>query len=186
MQSSQLNKALNIMRRTGDRLIIMDQETDEASVMMVLESYERLLNATQTVGGLSEEEMVEKINRDIALWRAYNESDSLNWYKGDFFGGRKSNKNYFDEEDCFGDTATLEKKDEMSNNNEVFDFENFSSESAYEDEDDEVFQNERIEDKPIDPNNENSWMEQKDRIVEEALNDVPADEDPQFYMEPIE
>ena len=82
MNQIQLNKLLRLVRRTGDRAIIPDHESDDLFVMMDSNSYEGMISHTKSVRGLSEEEMMEKINRDIALWRSHNQSERLDWYDG--------------------------------------------------------------------------------------------------------
>lgn len=50
MKSSQLNRVLNVIRHTGDRLVVMDAESEEVIVMMSLTDYENLLNHKKSVG----------------------------------------------------------------------------------------------------------------------------------------
>jgi len=75
MKNTQLNQVIRLVRRTGDRVVIMDNESEEVMVLLNMNSYEKLLSGTQMVEKLTEEELLEKINRDIAVWRAYNESE---------------------------------------------------------------------------------------------------------------
>ncbi len=100
MNSNQFSKLLLLIRRTGDRAVVPDSESDELFVVMDSGNYERLLSHTKSVRGLNENEMMEKINRDISLWRAQNNSDSLEWYEGSDDGYDRDNdlasdKNYF-------------------------------------------------------------------------------------------
>lgn len=143
MQSSQLDKAINIMRRTGGRLIIVDQGADEAIVMMSVDDYEKLLNSFQAISGLSEREMIEKINRDIALWRAHNESDTLKWYNGGI--SVKRDDNHWQDDSVVDEVSTFAPSNLGDN-----------------------------------------WNDS--RMEEESLDDVfsEPEEEPQFYMEPIE
>ena len=104
---SQLNKALKLAKKTGDRLIVFEgPESENAFVVMNLEQYEDLLECTgcgddcecdhdhdheyeddasidfddesmepanfdyaSELRNLTEEELLDKINRDIALWK---------------------------------------------------------------------------------------------------------------------
>ena len=76
MQNSQLNRVLSLVRRTGDRMIIMDNESDSVMVLMDLDAYEKMLGTDpESLVDLSEEQMLEKINRDIAKWRSYNDKN---------------------------------------------------------------------------------------------------------------
>jgi len=70
---SQLQKALRVARKTGDKVIVFDQESDSSFVVMPLEDYERLAEKRSEVQGLTEREMIDKINRDIALWKSDQE-----------------------------------------------------------------------------------------------------------------
>ena len=54
MKNSQLNRVLKLVRHTGDRMVVMDPETDEVVVMMLLPEYEDLIGAKETASSLSE------------------------------------------------------------------------------------------------------------------------------------
>ena len=43
MQEKQLNRIMRLVRNTGDRLVILDRESDETMVMMNLDEYENLI-----------------------------------------------------------------------------------------------------------------------------------------------
>jgi len=67
----QLQKAIKLAKKTGDRLIVFDPaNTDLAYVVMTLEEYERLVVKKSEVRGLTEDELLDKINRDIAIWKS--------------------------------------------------------------------------------------------------------------------
>ncbi|MFA6547556.1 MAG: hypothetical protein WCT11_01270 [Candidatus Magasanikbacteria bacterium] len=69
MQNNQLDRIIRLVRRTGDRFVIMDKETDETMVMMNLDEYENLLNDTSSFEELEEEDMLNKLNHDISRWQ---------------------------------------------------------------------------------------------------------------------
>ena len=48
-------KILNFLKRTGDRAIIADQETDELFVLMSLSDYEQKVFSNSGVKGLTED-----------------------------------------------------------------------------------------------------------------------------------
>ena len=77
MQNSQLNRVINLIKRTGDKTVIMDNESDSALMLMDLGAYEKMLDQPRGVDikKLTEEELLEKINRDVAVWRAYNDKE---------------------------------------------------------------------------------------------------------------
>lgn len=48
MQNEQLRRTLKVMRRTGDKAFVMDMDSDEVFVLMPVDSYEDLLDQTET------------------------------------------------------------------------------------------------------------------------------------------
>src|SRR3989339_1858750 len=74
--SNQLQKAIKLAKKTGDRLIIFDSgKTDNAYVVMSLDEYEKLIVGGSEVRGLTEDELLDKINRDIAIWKSEQDFD---------------------------------------------------------------------------------------------------------------
>jgi len=69
MKQNQLDRIIKLVRRTGDRFVIMDKETDGVVVLMDLNEYEHLLNDVEPVEELEEEEMLNKLNYDISRWQ---------------------------------------------------------------------------------------------------------------------
>lgn len=68
----QMDKVLELAAKTGDKVIVLSDHHDPYVVMTVKE-YEALLHNSSTVGSLTEEQLLDKINRDIALWKASQE-----------------------------------------------------------------------------------------------------------------
>lgn len=77
MKNSQIDRVIKLVRRTGDKVVLMDNESDAVMMLMELGSYEKMLANSESVEKLSEEELMEKINRDVAVWRAYNDQERL-------------------------------------------------------------------------------------------------------------
>ena len=75
MNNSQLQRIINLIKKTGEKTVIMDNESDAVLMLMDLSVYEKMLDRSSGVEKLTEEELLEKINRDVAVWRAYNEKD---------------------------------------------------------------------------------------------------------------
>src|SRR3989338_2085410 len=72
----QLQKAINLIKKTGDRLIIFDSaKPDNVFVVQTLKDYENLVLGKSEVRGLTEDELLDKINRDIAIWKSEQNSD---------------------------------------------------------------------------------------------------------------
>ena len=53
----------------------MDDESDEVMMLMNLTDYEKMLGGSRDIEKMTEEELLEKINRDIAVWRTSNEKE---------------------------------------------------------------------------------------------------------------
>ena len=67
----QLQKAIKLAKKTGDRLIVFDPANTELTyVVMTLDDYERIVVKKSEVRGLTEDELLDKINRDIAIWKS--------------------------------------------------------------------------------------------------------------------
>ncbi len=71
----QFNKIIGLIRQTGDKCIVLNQ-LGEAYVVMALKDYEKLILGRSEVRDLTEEELLAKINRDIAIWRSSQEQES--------------------------------------------------------------------------------------------------------------
>ncbi|OGH77763.1 MAG: hypothetical protein A2373_01505 [Candidatus Magasanikbacteria bacterium RIFOXYB1_FULL_40_15] len=109
-----LNRLINLARRTGDRLIVHQPEKGEDIVIMDVDEYELLLNERRDVRNLSDKQLLDQINRDIAIWRAnekleededfsdFSEKEDDNWFSaGSVLGGRfgESEEDMLEEED---------------------------------------------------------------------------------------
>jgi len=73
-------RILDLIRKTGDRFILEDDQGN-GFVVLNVNDYENLVLKTSTVKDLSEEELLNKINKDIAIWQSTNEAERLpqNW-----------------------------------------------------------------------------------------------------------
>jgi hypothetical protein len=68
---NQLQKAIDLVKKTGDRLMVFDSANPEnIYVVMSLKDYENLILGKSEVRGLTEDELLDKINRDIAIWKS--------------------------------------------------------------------------------------------------------------------
>lgn len=78
---SQLERAINLAAKTGDKIIVVDELNDRSSVVMNLDEYEGLLNGENKtnvcIENLTEEELLDKINRDIVTWREANKDKTF-------------------------------------------------------------------------------------------------------------
>ena len=81
-----MQKAINLVKKTGDRLIIFDSSRpDDVFVILSLKDYENLVLGKSEVRGLTEEELLDKINRDIAIWKSEQNSDEETAVNSDYF-----------------------------------------------------------------------------------------------------
>jgi len=62
------DKLIKIVDRTADKVIFFSG--DQSYVIMPLDQYEASLQQSPESGVLTEQELIDKINRDIAMWRA--------------------------------------------------------------------------------------------------------------------
>jgi hypothetical protein len=72
--NNSLKKAFYLAKKTGDRVIVVDDNSEaDAFVVMNIDEYERILSYKETysrdIKGLTEDQLIDKINRDIALWK---------------------------------------------------------------------------------------------------------------------
>lgn len=72
---SSLDRLINLANRTGDRLIVHDSISDSNVVLMDLDQYENLALGNRDVRDMSSGQLLDQINRDIAVWRANKEMD---------------------------------------------------------------------------------------------------------------
>ncbi len=112
MRDNQLQKAIDLSRKTGDRLIVFDRaESENPFVVMSLDNYEKLVIGQNEVRDLTEKELLDKINRDVAIWKSGNEFNDFGERTGGFHSINDID-NYgiddFDEEDEY-----YEKNDEL-------------------------------------------------------------------------
>ncbi|MDA3839843.1 MAG: hypothetical protein PF572_02030 [Patescibacteria group bacterium] len=73
---SQFRRIIKLIRKTGDKLVVLDHnEPENAYAIMNLDEYEKISETSSDLRGLTEDEMIDKINRDIALWKNDTISD---------------------------------------------------------------------------------------------------------------
>ena len=71
-----LKKILDLLRKTGDRFIMEDEEGN-LFVLLPANDYENLLLKHSEIKDFSEEELLNKINKDVAIWKASQEDEKL-------------------------------------------------------------------------------------------------------------
>ncbi len=167
MKPTQLDRVIKLVRRTGDRVLVMDRDSDEVMAIMNLDDYEKLLNGRENVEEMTETDFLDKINRDIALWReCHKEEVELDEVEVE------AEKEVQD----FVRVGDMLKKDEISKD---------VSEPVVVPLPTEQSSQEIVE---LPQNNvKNVINSHNGMLVEESLLDVPDDgEEEKFYMEPVE
>jgi hypothetical protein len=67
--NKELQTLSRILKKTGDKIIVVDEKGEPQFVMMDLKDYEKILENQAKVKDLTEEELLSKINRDISIWK---------------------------------------------------------------------------------------------------------------------
>jgi len=65
-------RLFSLIKKTGDRVVFYDSAKGDAYVMMRMEDYEKLAEkgpAAEDLTNFRAPDKIEKINRDIAMWR---------------------------------------------------------------------------------------------------------------------
>lgn len=76
---AQLQKAINLSKKTGDKIIVVDSADPRNSfVVMSLDEYEKIVEERSGIKSLTEDELLDKINRDIAVCKNNDTNFFLN------------------------------------------------------------------------------------------------------------
>ena len=65
MNNNQLNRVMRLVRRTGDRCVVLDNESDEAVVVLNLDEYERMLDCDENMCSCCEGDCEQNVDNDI-------------------------------------------------------------------------------------------------------------------------
>ena len=68
-EENQLQHVIDLIEKTGDKAVVLENGRP-AYVLMCLRDYEGLILGKSEVRGLTENEMLDKINREIAVWKS--------------------------------------------------------------------------------------------------------------------
>ena len=78
----QLQKAIDLAAYTGDKIIVVDENNDRGTVLMSLDEYERMVVGENKIKSfeddLTDDEWLDKINREITLGDSASEDESEN------------------------------------------------------------------------------------------------------------
>lgn len=64
-------RIFNLIKKTGDKFVVINPDSASAYVVMRLDDYEKIVGASNVVNLTAKEstDKIEEINRDIAAWR---------------------------------------------------------------------------------------------------------------------
>ncbi|HMB65723.1 MAG TPA: hypothetical protein VKO42_02500 [Patescibacteria group bacterium] len=82
-----IKKAINLVRKTGDKIVLFEEGDNDGVVVMSIEEYEKLAGGQtgsyadqitsgqeeEEIGNLTEQELIDKINRNVAAWQSQNQ-----------------------------------------------------------------------------------------------------------------
>ncbi len=78
--ANNFKKLLELAKKTGDNCIVLDEEGNPSYVLVGFDDYQKMVLNRSQLAGLSESELLDKINQDIAVWKASTQNESLdNW-----------------------------------------------------------------------------------------------------------
>jgi len=72
-----IGKIISLIKKTGDKALILDEKGEPKFVIMSVSAYEQLILGKSEVRGLTEDEFLDKINRDIEVWKDSQEGPNL-------------------------------------------------------------------------------------------------------------
>lgn len=102
----QLQRFIDLANKTGDNLVIFDRyNPDKSFVILAINKYEDLLETKVGGQGLTDDEVADKINSDIAIWK--NEQLLVDASDNDF--------HWLEEEDEYDDEELLDEEEEELN-----------------------------------------------------------------------
>ncbi len=108
----QLQKLIDLSNKTGDRLVVFDQNNpNSAYVVMGINDYEKMAIGRSEVRGLTEDELVDKINRDIAIWKSDKFDEAISQESKGYFDDNESIR----EGDDWHSVEEITKKTENKN-----------------------------------------------------------------------
>ena len=68
------DKVLDLVNKTGDKVIVVSEKY-EPYILMTFKEYNSILKSFSSINKLSEEELLNKINRDIAIWKSSQDDE---------------------------------------------------------------------------------------------------------------
>lgn len=72
-----LDKIIDLIKKTGDNCIVLDDQGYPVYVVLSFKSYQNLIDSRTDIAGLTEDQLLDKINHDIALWKSSTDEYNL-------------------------------------------------------------------------------------------------------------
>ncbi|MBI4215727.1 MAG: hypothetical protein HY602_03310 [Parcubacteria group bacterium] len=69
-------KITDLMNKQGGHWVLTDIASSQTYVMVRLEEYESLSNKSVDIDSLNEEQLLDKINKDISAWKMSRKNNS--------------------------------------------------------------------------------------------------------------
>jgi len=76
MSNKSLENIINLIKKTGDKCIILNQGKP-SYVIMGVKDYEDLVLHRYQIKDLTREELLDKVNKEVAIWRASQTEEDL-------------------------------------------------------------------------------------------------------------
>jgi len=71
---------IELIKKSGDNCIVLDIEGNPAFVVVKFEDYQKMRAGKTDISALTEEQLLNKVNADIAAWKASHEDEECdNW-----------------------------------------------------------------------------------------------------------
>jgi cysteinyl-tRNA synthetase len=67
--SNSIQEVIDLIKKTNDNCVIIDSQGQPAFVVLPFKVYKKMVDSNPGIVDLTEEELLDKINRDIALWK---------------------------------------------------------------------------------------------------------------------
>ncbi len=130
-----LQRIFSLVKKTGDRCIIVSEDGSDAHVVLSFDDYEHMVMNDGNIANLTEEELLSRINRDIAVWKNQQESTA----------GVSENSSSFEGNKLEGHEEALENDEYLANNSENSTYSRYWEEEDEDDyEDDEPYYFEQV------------------------------------------
>ncbi|MFA6322398.1 MAG: hypothetical protein WCX71_02860 [Candidatus Buchananbacteria bacterium] len=69
-----LEKIIELIKKTNNNCVVLDHEGNPAFVVLAFGDYEKMALNKSDISNLSEEQLLDKVNAEIAVWKAANQS----------------------------------------------------------------------------------------------------------------